>query len=177
MYQKLSNRATRHCNQQHPSTPRLKNLFLLYRHINNSIALSVFQVVPSQHVLRQKNVNSLVCYIKAPSSARSNLPNFTTLIHGGTKPERAWSTRRIPRVLCHLIVPASLLRFFSLHTKMCISHKHRAESTDRQWGLQYTPYCPTGVSCMTYTIRECIVQNFWLWTEELSETCRVLFQK
>ena len=32
-------------------------------------------------------------------------------------------------------------------------------------------------SCMTYTIAVCTVKNYWWWTEELSETCRVLFQK
>ena len=30
---------------------------------------------------------------------------------------------------------------------------------------------------MTYTIVVCTVKNSWWWTEELSETCRVLFQK
>ena len=33
------------------------------------------------------------------------------------------------------------------------------------------------VICMTYTIAVCTVKNSWWWTEELSETCRVLFQK
>jgi len=35
-------------------------------------------------------------------------------------------------------------------------------------------------TCMTYTIAVCTVKNSWFswwWTEELSETCRVLFQK
>jgi len=30
---------------------------------------------------------------------------------------------------------------------------------------------------MTYTIAVCTVKNSCWWTEELSETCRVLFQK
>jgi len=30
---------------------------------------------------------------------------------------------------------------------------------------------------MKYTTRVCTVLNSWWWTEELSETCRVLFQK
>jgi len=30
--------------------------------------------------------------------------------------------------------------------------------------------------CMTYTIAVCTVKNSWWWTEELFETCRVLFQ-
>jgi len=32
-------------------------------------------------------------------------------------------------------------------------------------------------TCMTYTIAVCTVKNYWRWTEELSETCIVLFQK
>jgi len=32
-------------------------------------------------------------------------------------------------------------------------------------------------TCMTYTIAVYTVKNSWLWTEELSETCRLLFQK
>ena len=32
-------------------------------------------------------------------------------------------------------------------------------------------------TCMTYTFAVCTVKNSWWWTEELSETCRVLFQK
>ena len=32
-------------------------------------------------------------------------------------------------------------------------------------------------TAMTYTIAVCTVKNSWWWTEELSETCRSLFQK
>jgi len=32
-------------------------------------------------------------------------------------------------------------------------------------------------TCMTYTVAGCTVKNSWWWTEELSESCRVLFQK
>ena len=32
-------------------------------------------------------------------------------------------------------------------------------------------------TCITYTIAVCTMKNFWWWTEELSETCRVLFSK
>jgi len=32
-------------------------------------------------------------------------------------------------------------------------------------------------TCMTCAIAVCTVKNFWWWTEELSETYRVLFQK
>jgi len=47
-------------------------------------------------------------------------------------------------------VPLSIIRSFSLYTQQ---------------------------TCMTYTIAVCTVKNSWWWTEELSETCRVLFQK
>jgi len=32
-------------------------------------------------------------------------------------------------------------------------------------------------TCMTYTIAVCTVKNPWWWTEEMSKTCRVPFQK
>ena len=32
-------------------------------------------------------------------------------------------------------------------------------------------------TCMTHTTAVCTVKNSWWWTEKLSETCRVLFQK
>jgi len=32
-------------------------------------------------------------------------------------------------------------------------------------------------TCMTYTIAVCTLKNSWWQTQELSETCRVLFQK
>ena len=35
----------------------------------------------------------------------------------------------------------------------------------------------TQQTCMTYTTAMCTVKNCWWWTEELSETCRDLFQK
>jgi len=35
--------------------------------------------------------------------------------------------------------------------------------------------CPQ--TCMTYTIAMCTVKISWWWAEELSETCRVSFQK
>ena len=31
-------------------------------------------------------------------------------------------------------------------------------------------------TCMTYTIAVCTVKNSWWWTEELPETCKILFQ-
>jgi len=40
-----------------------------------------------------------------------------------------------------------------------------------------TPACSCQQTCITYTIAVCTVKNSWWWTEELSETCRVSFQK
>ena len=40
-----------------------------------------------------------------------------------------------------------------------------------------TAACSCQQTCMTYTIAVCTVKNSWWWTEELSETCRVLFQE
>jgi hypothetical protein len=32
-------------------------------------------------------------------------------------------------------------------------------------------------ACVIYIINVCTVKNFWCWTQELSETCRVSFQE
>jgi len=64
-------------------------------------------------------------------------------------------------------VPLSIIRSFSLYTQ--------------QWYMSYsfadsllTSFQQT---CMTYTIAACTVKNSLWWTEEMSETCRVLFQE
>jgi len=56
----------------------------------------------------------------------------------------------------------SIIRSFSLHTQ-------------QQDVLILLASCQQ--TCMTYTTAVCTVKNSWWWTEELSETCRVLFQK
>jgi len=72
-------------------------------------------------------------------------------------------------------VPLSIIRSFSLYT--------------RQWYMSYrfgdSLRAGSGRNCsqtvsntyMTYTIDVCTVKNSWWWTQKLSETCRVLFQK
>ena len=66
--------------------------------------------------------------------------------------------------------PLYIIKSFSLYTQ--------------QW---YMSYCLRAGSvlillascqqiCMSYTIAVCTVKNCWWWTEELSETCGVLFQ-
>jgi len=60
-------------------------------------------------------------------------------------------------------VPLSIIRSFSLYTQ--------------QWYMSYRFEDSCQQTCMTYTIAMCTVKNSWWWTEKLSETCRVLFQK
>ena len=60
-------------------------------------------------------------------------------------------------------VPLSVIRNISLYTQQYIQVCWLLASCQQ--------------TCMTYTIAVCTVKNSWWWTEELSETCRVLFQK
>ena len=64
-------------------------------------------------------------------------------------------------------VPVSIIGSFSLYTQ--------------QWYMSYRFVDSLRASCqqtyMTYTIAVCTVKNSWWWTEELSDTCRILFQK
>jgi len=57
-------------------------------------------------------------------------------------------------------VPLSIIRSFSLYTQNVLILLASCQQT-----------------CMTYTIAVCTMKNSWWWTEELSETSRVLFQK
>ena len=64
-------------------------------------------------------------------------------------------------------VPLSIIRIFSLYTQ--------------QWYMLYIQVMLTACSQafsrpVWHTIAVCTVKNSWWWTEELSETCRVLFQ-
>ena len=62
-------------------------------------------------------------------------------------------------------VPLYIIRSFSLYTRNGICHRD----------LLTTVSCQQ--TCMTYTIAVCKVKSSWWCTEELSEICRVLFQK
>ena len=57
--------------------------------------------------------------------------------------------------------------FFTVHKAM------------EQVGTSFVPILLASCqqTCMTYAIAMRTVKNSWWWTEELSETCRVLFQK
>jgi hypothetical protein len=62
-------------------------------------------------------------------------------------------------------VPLSIIRRFSLYTQ--------------QWHMSYRfadSLLASQKNCMTYTIAVCTVKNSWWCIEELSETCRVVFQ-
>jgi hypothetical protein len=61
-------------------------------------------------------------------------------------------------------VPLSIIMSFSLYIQQWYMSYMFADSLREQ-------------TCMTYTIAVCTVKNAWWWTEELSDTCRVLFQK
>jgi len=74
-------------------------------------------------------------------------------------------------------VPLSIIRSFSLYTQQwCMSYSLRAGS-GRSCSSVPILLASCQQTCMTYTNAVCIVKNSWWWTEELSETCRVLFQK
>jgi len=68
-------------------------------------------------------------------------------------------------------VPLSIIRsFFTVHTAVvyviqCVSRIR----------MELLASCHQ--TSMTYNIAVCTVKNSWWWTEELSETCRVLFGK
>ena len=64
-------------------------------------------------------------------------------------------------------VPLSIIRSFSLYTQQWYMTHRFADSLRAR--CQQT--------CVSYTIAVCTVKNSWWWAEELSETCRVLFQK
>jgi len=74
-------------------------------------------------------------------------------------------------------VPLSIIGSFSQYTQqLCMSYRF-ADSLQAGSGRNCSSVLILLASCMTYTIPVCTVQNSWWWTEELSETCRVLSQK
>ena len=68
--------------------------------------------------------------------------------------------------------------FFTVHTAMIYVYVIQLASRIRTaLSSVLTLLASCQQTCMTYTIAVCTVKNYWWWTEELSETCRVLFQK
>ena len=70
-------------------------------------------------------------------------------------------------------VPLSIIRSFSLHTQQCYMSYSLRSGSGRNVLILLASCLQT---CTTYTIAVCAVKNSWWWTEELSETCRVLLQ-
>jgi len=72
-------------------------------------------------------------------------------------------------------VPLSIIRSFSLYTQQWFMSYRFSDSLRAGSVLILLASCQQ--TCMTCTIAACTVKNAWWWTEELSETCSVLFQK
>jgi hypothetical protein len=74
-------------------------------------------------------------------------------------------------------VPLSIIRSFSLYTHQWYLSYTFADSLrgGSRWNILILleRYQQT---CVTYTIAVCTMKNYWWWTEELSEICRVSFQ-
>jgi len=63
-------------------------------------------------------------------------------------------------------VSVSIIRSFSLYTQQWYMSYRFADSSQAVTKI-----------FMTYTIAVCTAKNSWWWTEVLSQTCRVLFEK
>jgi len=78
-------------------------------------------------------------------------------------------------------VPLSIIMSFSLYTQQWYMSYRFVDSLQAGSGRKCSSVLILLASCqqtcMTYTIAVCTVKNSWWWTEELSETCRVSFQK
>jgi len=84
-------------------------------------------------------------------------------------------------------VSPSIIRSFSLYTQQLCQTGLLTACEQDQDGTGLVLLLTTDPSqfllascqqkCMTFTFAACTVKNSWWWTEELSETCWVLFQK
>jgi len=71
-------------------------------------------------------------------------------------------------------VPLSIIGSFSLYTQQWyMSYSLQAGS----WRNVLILLASCQQTCMAYTIPVCTVKNSRWWTEELSETCKILFKK
>ena len=71
-------------------------------------------------------------------------------------------------------VPLYIISSFSLYTEQWYMSYRFADSLQAGSGRSSVLILLAG--CMTYTIAVCTVKNSRWWTEELSDTCRFLFQ-
>ena len=75
-------------------------------------------------------------------------------------------------------VPLSVIRSFSLYTQQWYMSYRFADSLQTGSGcFILIPLASYQQTFMTHTIAVCTAENSWWWTEELSRTCRVLFQE
>ena len=74
-------------------------------------------------------------------------------------------------------VPLSIISSFSLYTQQWFMSYSLRAGSGQNWSSVLILLASCQQTCVTYTIAGCTVKNSWWWTEELSETCRVLFQK
>jgi len=74
-------------------------------------------------------------------------------------------------------VPLSIIRSYALYTQQWYMSYRFADCLLAGSGCSLILLASCQKICMTYTIAVCTVKNSWWWTEELSETCRVLFQE
>ena len=74
-------------------------------------------------------------------------------------------------------VPVSIIRNFSLYIQQWYMSYRFADNlrARSEWNIPIL-LASCQQTCMTYTIAVCTAKNPWWWTEELSETPRVLFQ-
>jgi len=74
-----------------------------------------------------------------------------------------------------------IMRCFSLYTQQWYMSYRFADSLRAGSGRNCSSililFASCQQNCMTYTIAVCTVKNSRWWTEELSETCRILFQE
>jgi len=74
-------------------------------------------------------------------------------------------------------VPQSIIRSFSLYPQQWYMSYSLQAGSGRNWSSFLILFASCQQTCMSYTIAVCTVKNSWWWTQELSETCGVLFQK
>jgi len=76
----------------------------------------------------------------------------------------------------HIIKPTRCINFSNLFWNKTLHVSDSSSVRHQKFFTVHTAMVYVNKTCMTYTIAVCTVKNSWWWTEELSETCRVLFQ-
>jgi len=151
------------------------------------------------HIIQCTGFVSVNTRFQIPSKKKSHIERSRERGGHGTSPKREMrclgnmfrrmSLTPLQCALWHHLVEAThwhSLLFFSA----VLSTTHWKD-VRFQWVTLYMSYSLRGGSgwnvlillascqqtCMTYTVAVCTGKNCWWWTEELSETCRFLFQK